>query len=141
MAARLGRTIAMGAAILAMAMSVAACGGAGGAEVDPELPESPPFTDLADTGLGEEPPAPAPALELAGDARLEVGSEGEEVRTLQEILERLGFDPEGIDGIFGPNTRDALVAFQRDRGLAPSGVVDQETAEALNAAVAESSQG
>lgn len=119
---------------------VVACGGADSAEADTVLPAP---TDLVDTGiaLDEEAPPPPSAPELATNVRLEVGSEGEQVRALQEILERLGYDPGGIDGIFGPNTRKAVVAFQRDRGLDPVGVVDQETATALNAAVAESEQG
>ncbi len=36
---------------------------------------------------------------------------------VQTALERLGYDPNGLDGIFGAGTRSALTAFQRDQGL------------------------
>ena len=35
---------------------------------------------------------------------LKRGSEGSAVTDLQEALRQLGFDPGGIDGIFGPGT-------------------------------------
>jgi peptidoglycan hydrolase-like protein with peptidoglycan-binding domain len=36
-----------------------------------------------------------------------------------------------VDGEFGPRTRAALVAFQRDHGLTPDGVVGKSTWGAL----------
>jgi hypothetical protein len=36
---------------------------------------------------------------------------------LQTALETLGFDPNGLDGVFGPNTRAALTSFQSANGL------------------------
>lgn len=32
-------------------------------------------------------------------------------------LKDLGFDPNGVDGNFGPGTRDAVIAFQQSKGL------------------------
>ena len=40
---------------------------------------------------------------------------------LQRLLTGLGYDTEGVDGIIGPNTRSALRAYQRDRGLPADG--------------------
>lgn len=51
------------------------------------------------------------ALDLDRDAR----------RAVQRDLEILGYDPRGIDGIFGPGTRAALRAWQEDTGFEPSG--------------------
>ncbi|MFF0476587.1 peptidoglycan-binding protein [Streptomyces sp. NPDC004284] len=36
---------------------------------------------------------------------------------VQTALETLGFDPHGLDGVFGNNTRTALTSFQSSKGL------------------------
>lgn len=59
------------------------------------------------------------------------GATGNEVRELQRALKEKGFDPQGTDGKFGPNTRKAVVAFQRANGLEPDGVVGKNTLAAL----------
>ena len=41
--------------------------------------------------------------------------------TLQKRLTALGFDTEGVDGVFGPNTLSAIRAYQISRGLPPTG--------------------
>ena len=45
------------------------------------------------------------------------GSSGPDVLDLQQKLKDLGFDPNGVDGIFGPGTKAAVIAFQQSRGL------------------------
>lgn len=42
-------------------------------------------------------------------------------RELQEALARLGYDPGGLDGVVGPNTRRAIRAFQSANGFEPDG--------------------
>jgi N-acetylmuramoyl-L-alanine amidase len=42
---------------------------------------------------------------------------GDDVAHLQRRLSALGFDPGGVDGIFGERTRVALLEFQRNVGL------------------------
>ena len=59
------------------------------------------------------------------------GSSGHDVKELQRALKEKGFDPQGTDGIFGANTRKAVVAFQRANGLEPDGVVGKNTIKAL----------
>lgn len=59
------------------------------------------------------------------------GATGNDVRELQRALKEKGFDPQGTDGRFGPNTRKAVVAFQRANGLEPDGVVGKNTLAAL----------
>ena len=62
------------------------------------------------------------------------GSVGRAVRELQRILtstslreDQRKFNPQGIDGDFGENTEEAVIAFQADRGLTPNGIVDAAT--------------
>ncbi|MEQ8967972.1 MAG: peptidoglycan-binding domain-containing protein [Azospirillaceae bacterium] len=40
----------------------------------------------------------------------------DQVRRLQSSLDKLGFDPGPVDGVMGPQTRDALNDFQADAG-------------------------
>ena len=44
-----------------------------------------------------------------------------ERKEMQERLTQEGFDTQGIDGRIGPNTINAIRAFQRDRGIVPDG--------------------
>jgi carboxyl-terminal processing protease len=53
------------------------------------------------------------------------------VRPVQEALRALGYNPGPLDGVFGPRTRRAVQAFQRDAGLEPLGVADGQTIAAL----------
>ena len=60
------------------------------------------------------------------------GDAGTEVRRLQKMLERAGFDPDGVDGQYGSKTQQAVVAFQRRARLDVDGVVGTDTWRALN---------
>jgi LysM repeat protein len=53
------------------------------------------------------------------------------VAALQVGLRAHGFDPGPVDGVKGPQTTAALVAFQRRHGLAPDGKVGRATRRAL----------
>lgn len=53
------------------------------------------------------------------------------VRKVQQKLENLGFNPKGVDGIFGPNTSKALADFQRSRKLPVTGLLNERTGLAL----------
>lgn len=58
---------------------------------------------------------------------LKVGSRGPLVRRWQMFLLGQGFDPEGVDGMFGSTTRAATAAFQRRHGLTVDGVAGNRT--------------
>jgi len=64
------------------------------------------------------------------DASLNVGDRGPEVKRLQEKLNAMG---EGLkaDGVFGPATHAAVMAFQAEHGLKPDGVAGPKTQAAL----------
>jgi putative chitinase len=64
------------------------------------------------------------------------GDVGPEVATAQRALIAAGFfcGPDGDDGDFGNATESAVIAFQRERGLEESGVVDELTRRALGLA-------
>jgi len=51
---------------------------------------------------------------------------GDDVRQVQQALARAG-QPVGIDGVFGPNTEQAVKRFQASQGLASDGVVGPKT--------------
>ncbi|HEY2963370.1 MAG TPA: peptidoglycan-binding protein [Pyrinomonadaceae bacterium] len=67
---------------------------------------------------------------------LKRGSSGPDVLTLQSTLKQLGFDPNGVDGIFGPGTEAAVIAFQQSKGLTPDGLVGPNTMAALQSGAA-----
>lgn len=84
---------------------------------------------------GARHPQPAAA---AGNGTLRHGEQGGDVGKLQQDLNRLGVrDAQGNrlteDGRFGDNTREAVIAFQKQHGLQPDGVVGRNTQAALSA--------
>lgn len=66
---------------------------------------------------------------------LSEGSTGAAVRSLQEVLTNGAFGlwettPQGVDGVFGPNTTASVRAFQAWARLEADGVVGQQTWDA-----------
>ena len=68
---------------------------------------------------------------------IEEGASGTAVRQLQDQLVELGYEIEEVDGSFDDETGDAVTDFQDDQDLDETGVVDQETWDALFGSVAE----
>lgn len=60
---------------------------------------------------------------------------GAAVLAIQQALKLAGFDPGSFDGVFGPHTLSAVVAFQIFRQLQPDGEVGPQTAAALGVAL------
>lgn len=65
---------------------------------------------------------------------LRSGARGAFVLDLQDQLQRLRYFLGRVDGMFGPLTREALLAFQADHGLSVDGIVGPQTWEALQKA-------
>ena len=61
----------------------------------------------------------------------------DDVRSLQEALMLCGYYPGDIDGMMGPNTKNALKGFQEERGLAADGILGPMSRSALATALGE----
>ena len=79
------------------------------------------------TGSASSPSAPAPAGTV-----VQVGSTGAAVQRVQQLLIKSGVTVVGgADGVFGPQTRRSVAAFQKLHGLSVTGSVDAATDAAL----------
>ncbi len=81
------------------------------------------------------PPAAAqptrPPANQADLPTLRPGMNGTAVTRVQEALKARGFYKDVVDGVFGPATEAAVMAFQRSVQLVPDGVVGPATWQAL----------
>lgn len=68
---------------------------------------------------------------------LRFGSQGTNVKTMQQHLVSLGYSlPRfGVDGYFGSETQSAVTAFQRDHGLSQDGICGPKTWAAIFSAL------
>lgn len=67
----------------------------------------------------------------ASAATVAWGSRGDQVRLVQEKLRLYGYLDGAADGVFGRETYDAVILFQRRNGLTVDGTVGSATAAAL----------
>jgi Predicted carboxypeptidase len=63
---------------------------------------------------------------------LTLGSTGLNVKLLQSFLRRIGYNPGPVDGVFGRQTQQAVINYQRDNGLIPDGIVGPATWARIN---------
>ena len=77
--------------------------------------------------------------EAAETVVLKSGSTGAQVRTLQTKLKNLGYYRGTIDGIYGSETKAAVIKFQKKNGLTADGIVGAKTAAALGMKLSASS--
>jgi len=80
------------------------------------------------------PPANAPDISIAPNPTLPKltrilrwGTKGDDVKALQQVLNKLGFDAGDVDGEFENNTEEAVKAFQLKAGLMVDGEVGPMT--------------
>lgn len=64
-----------------------------------------------------------------------------EIRKIQSALQAIGFDPGPVDGIMGPMTKRAIVAFKKSIRPDPTSTLDRVTIGAINHALAQRSSG
>ncbi|QUV80208.1 MULTISPECIES: LysM peptidoglycan-binding domain-containing protein [Chloracidobacterium] len=109
---------------------------AGGSSPAPTPTPQPP----APTPPPATPPSTTPPTTGLPQATLRQGDRGEAVRALQQSLIRLGYMTEAAyntgPGVFGPRTDAALRAFQRDAGITVDGIYGPQTRQALTQALA-----
>ncbi len=67
----------------------------------------------------------------ASERVLQYGMTGKDVKVLQQELQGLGYYQGSIDRIFGVQTKNAVMAFQRSKGLRVDGIVGVQTYQAL----------
>lgn len=74
---------------------------------------------------------PNPACATGGYPLVKQGRKGVYVLVLQDALTDLGYGPGALDGIFGPNTKNAVIRYQKNKGLAQDGIVGCNTWRAI----------
>jgi peptidoglycan hydrolase-like protein with peptidoglycan-binding domain len=57
------------------------------------------------------------------------------VVTIQQTLQRLGYNPGAIDGIYGPQTTNAVMAYQSDSWIDVDGSVGPQTRASMTAEI------
>lgn len=62
---------------------------------------------------------------------LSMGTRGSDVSRLQKQLKAAGFNPGGVDGVFGSKTKAAVLEYQRAKHLSADGVVGPNTSKKL----------
>jgi len=64
-----------------------------------------------------------------GFPNIKFGDKNQSVQDFQKLLLKYDIDvgPDGPDGIFGKNTRNAVIKFQKKYGLEPTGIIDNRT--------------
>ena len=68
-------------------------------------------------------------------ATLKKGSKGDDVKKLQENLNKLGYDCGTADGVYGNSTVKAVKAFQQDHMLTVDGIAGMATQAAIDEAL------
>ncbi|MGQ9368682.1 peptidoglycan-binding domain-containing protein [Azospirillum sp. ST 5-10] len=105
----------------------AVVGGVGGAAASSQLDEP------IDEKVGELTDDSARSGSTGGRTTASASSSGMsagEIRQVQQALNERGYSL-AVDGVWGPNTRDAVRRFQRTNGMEATGRVDRQTMAAL----------
>jgi len=77
--------------------------------------------------LKVEMPAYARLAVLPTDKVLKEGSFGQDVKTAEQMLSAVGYDPGNPEGIYDADTTAAVEQFQRDERLTPNGTLSGRT--------------
>ncbi|WP_169009317.1 spore cortex-lytic enzyme [Faecalispora jeddahensis] len=92
------------------------------------------------SGVGEQA-----VIRLRGGTSVEtlsrVGSRGDEVKQIQTKLKNWGYYKGNVDGIFGEQTKQAVISFQKKNNLTADGVAGPQTLKAMGISSSPSSSG
>jgi peptidoglycan hydrolase-like protein with peptidoglycan-binding domain len=135
---------ALTAVAVTLVLSLSACGpgSSGGNYVAAPGPTSPATTSPAGPAP-EATPSVAPSSPSASPTEalhpthvgLQLGDKGPQVAALQKRLTQLGFWMSGSDGSYGDTTQQAVLAFQKAKGLERDGVAGPQTMKAVETGV------
>ncbi len=81
------------------------------------------------------------AAQSVQTATYKQGSRGDMVKKIQRKLKNWGYYSGGVDGIFGAQTKKAVIYFQKKNGLTADGIVGAKTLAALGLKDSGSSSG
>jgi peptidoglycan hydrolase-like protein with peptidoglycan-binding domain len=93
------------------------------------------FAEFARDRLDMDPTAglpQQPQIDPAYDAERRLNLSRIRMRQVQQWLRATGFEPGSVDGVMGPNTREALRDWQRAEGFATTGYLDREQLDRLS---------
>ncbi len=76
-------------------------------------------------------PANAPAKEKKAAQTRRERTQYHLIKVVQRKLIELGYNPGPINGINGPQTKKAIMEFQRDEGIAVDGIPGPQTLKSL----------
>lgn len=94
-----------------------------------QSPVPPYASSMMQVTIDPSAPTPVPTMRI--------GSQGEDVRQLQQRLLELGYYTGEVDGQFGQGTDAAVKRFQQQHGLDADGIVGESTREQLYAGSAQ----
>ncbi|MEG2348596.1 MAG: peptidoglycan-binding domain-containing protein [Clostridia bacterium] len=77
-----------------------------------------------------------PACATGGYPLVKLGKKGVYVAVLQDALNTLGYNTGTIDGIFGRNTKNAVIKYQKAKKLTPDGIVGCDTWRSITSQIA-----
>nr|WP_229408258.1 spore cortex-lytic enzyme [Massiliimalia timonensis] len=64
-----------------------------------------------------------------------MGSRGPEVKAIQQELKDRGLYKGSVDGIYGQQTKDAVIKFQKQKGLSADGIAGPQTLKKLGISI------
>ena len=95
------------------------------------LKNKPDAPRTADAGQGRSVDAGAASKNADEASELAIGLTANDRVGIQRRLLLAGFNPNGVDGSFGPGTRRAVTAWQTSRGFQPTGFLNRDQYGAL----------
>lgn len=79
-----------------------------------------------------ENPIITPSFSMIYTRLLKQGMRGDDIKQIQSYLSSKGYDLGIVDGIFGPKTKQSVIAFQKANGLTPDGLIGKFTIGKIN---------
>lgn len=121
------RIAVVGGAVLVVLFAGLAAGGVFSSSTKPRTIPPPTVSVTTPTTTAKS----TPTVAALPTTTLKPGDSGAQVRALQRALKSLGYPVGKVDGQYGPSTKTAVAAFQHAAGLTADGVFGPNTLNAL----------